>query len=129
MTMENALYSRLSGHAGLSALVGVRVYPLRLPQDTTLPAVTYTRVGTRRLRAMGSDPGLARARFQVAAWAATFAAGRDAGEQIRAALQRWRGTLEGVVVQDSFFETEVDVYEPDTETYQRTLNFEIIHEE
>lgn len=129
MTVENALYTRLKDHSGLSALVGTRITPLQLPQRPVLPAVTYRRVSTVREHAMGADPGLARARFQVSGWAKTFDGARDVGEQIRDALQRWNGTVEGVVVQNSDILNETDLFESDVKVYQRALDFEIAYEE
>ena len=134
MTVENAVRSRLNGFAGLTSLVASRIHPLTLPQNVTYPAVSYSKVSVERVRAMGADPGLALARFQVSCWATTYAAVRDVGEQVRAALQRWRGTVEGVVIQESFFENEVDLFEPAVGEptrgiYHRALDFTVIHEE
>ena len=46
--IEEAIYGALTAHAGLSALVDDRVYPMVLPQDATRPAVTYMRVSGAR---------------------------------------------------------------------------------
>ncbi len=138
MAIEEAVYSRLSTFAGLTALVGAppndRIYRVRLPQDVTLPAVRFAKVAVERIGAMGADPGLARARYQFSCWANDPDQARDVAEQIRAALQRWRGTEAGVVIQDSFFETEVDLFEPDVGDptrgiFHRAIDFEIVHEE
>jgi hypothetical protein len=131
MSLESEVYSRLSGFAGLTALVSTRIYPLRLPQDTTLPAVTFTRLSASRLSAMGSDPGLVRARVQYDAWtegSGAFDGARAIAEQIRAALQRWR-TTSGTIVQDSFLESEVELYEADVSTVHVVLILEHIYEE
>lgn len=129
MSIEESLFTRLSTHAGLSALVSARIYPLILPQKPTLPAVTYTRVSGERVSAMGADTVIARPRFQVSCFASTYASARAVAAQVRAALQRWRGTVGGVVIQDSFIESEIDLYEDDTKLYHTALDFEIIHEE
>jgi hypothetical protein len=42
--IEEALRARLIGQSGLTALVSTRVYPLGLPQNPTLPAITYALV-------------------------------------------------------------------------------------
>lgn len=41
MSVETNVYSTLTGDAGVSALVGTRVYPNQLPPDVTLPAIAY----------------------------------------------------------------------------------------
>lgn len=126
--IEETLYTRLSGFAGLTALVGVRVYPNRMPQDVTLPAVSYRRVASGRERAMGANPGIVRARFQVDAWAATYAAARNVREQIRLALERWNTTT-GTTVDDVFVESDIDLYEDDTKIHHLSMDFEVIYRE
>ena len=38
MIIEEALVAYLTGYAGLSALIGTRLYPLRLPENPTYGA-------------------------------------------------------------------------------------------
>lgn len=134
MTIETELYTRLTTHAGLSALIGTRAYPLHLPQKPTLPAVTYARVSATRVSAMGADTGLVRPRFQIDVWAEKYitqgakTGAREVAEQVRAALQRW-STASGTIVQDTYFLNEVELFEPDTETWHIALDFEINYEE
>lgn len=115
--VEQAVFARLSTFAGLGALVGARVYPVELPQPGPLPAVTYQRVSAVRARAMGKNPGLVTARVETDAWARDYAVAKAVAEQVRLALERWRGTLAGVEVLDSFLDEEEDDYEPETKRY------------
>ena len=135
MSIESEIFDRLTGFAGLSALVGTRVYPQILPQDPTYPAISFRRVSAVRPSAMGSDVGVVFARFQVDVWDQDDEAG-DAGydsakavsEQVRLALQRWRTTT-GTIVQDTFFITEQDLYVDALEVHHLALDFEVIYEE
>ena len=129
MSMADALYSRLSGFAGLSALVAARVYPLRAPQGAALPYVTFQRVHAERESAMGVDVGVVHARIQVSAWGKTFTEAEAVKEQVRAALQRWSGTAAGVVVLDSFVVSEIELYEDETGIHQHALDFTIHYRE
>ncbi len=127
--VEEAIYSRLSTHAGVSALVGSRIYPSLMPQNVTLPALTYIKVAGPRVSAMSIDTGVARPRFQVSCWSQTYSQAKALAAQVRAALQRWRGTESGVVIQASFMENEIDLYDNETELHHVALDFEISHEE
>lgn len=72
-------------------IVGGRVYPAPLPQNVTLPAVTYQRVGgPPPPSAMGSDVGISKVRIQVTCWASTYTAASDAAERVRQAFTRNR---------------------------------------
>lgn len=115
--VEAALYSRLTTYAGLTALVSTRTYDASsVPQKPTTPFVAYRRVSTRRHPAMGADTDLIAARFQVDALGTDYSATKAVGEQIRAALQRWSGSVASVTILDTFIVDERDLpFEPDTE--------------
>lgn len=46
MSAESDLYTILSGHAALTALVSTRIYPDAIPEDKPYPAVVFVRAGT-----------------------------------------------------------------------------------
>lgn len=107
-----AITARLKAHAGTKALVGSRVYPLRLPQGPTYPAVRYQVIGSPRVHAMGADTGQVNARVQVDSYALTYAGAQALAEQVRLALSRWEGTAGGVVVDHLFLDGDRDMDEP-----------------
>jgi hypothetical protein len=45
MNLKAGIYSLLTANAGLSALIGTRVYPIMLPEAPTLPAIRFQYVG------------------------------------------------------------------------------------
>ena len=137
MTIEAEIYTRLSGFAGLSALVSTRIYPRgEMPQNVEMPALSYQRISAERPSAMGVDTGLVRARFQFDCWSGvhrddtegTFDESRAVFEQVRLALQRWR-TTSGTIVQDTFIVGDQDLYETESKTFHAVLDAEIIYEE
>lgn len=128
MSVETVLFDRMTTHSGLSALTNARCYPLTLPQNATLPALSYFRVSTVRHSAMGSDCGLVTARFQVSVWADSFSSVRAVANQVRSALQRW-STTSGTVIQDIFYLNETDLHEPQVEGYHTACDFEVHYEE
>ena len=114
--IETAIYQRLAAFAGLTALVGgasaPRITPHLLTQDTAYPAVTYFVVSAPRETAMGSDPGIVHARMQVECWALKYLDAVNVAEQVRLALQRYRGTVAGTVILDTFIDDMRD-FEPE----------------
>lgn len=130
--VEEAVKARLAAVAGVTALISTRVYPVKLPQSATLPAVTYQRVSTIRENAMGADPGVARTRLQVTSAATSYSALKGVTEAVRAALQRYSGTIGGVVVLDVFLDNETDLFgeeENDAGVYLTAQDFIVIHRE
>jgi hypothetical protein len=128
-TIGEALYSRLTTFAALSALIGARVYPGRLPVGATLPAVTYQRVSGRHEYAQTGPAGLARPRFQLDAWATTYAQADQVAAQVRAALSGYTGTVLGVPINGAFLDTEMDLWDAATETWHHTTDVFIWHAE
>lgn len=47
MTLGESLYGYLTGYGALGALVGTRIYPMRLPQKPTLPGIVYHQISRR----------------------------------------------------------------------------------
>ena len=128
MIIEEALFSHLSAFAGLTALVGTRIYPMLLPQQATLPAVTFMKVSNPYIRTFGSTIG-AQPRFQFSCWATTYLGAKAVADQIKAALDFYAGTMGGgVVVRAGLVENELDDYDPETKRYHVPVDVILWHE-
>lgn len=122
MTLEEKIYSVLSGDAAVSAIVGSRIYPERAPQTPQLPLVTYSRVSTSFVHTMVSDASTRRARVQITCWAPSYAAMRDLSDKVILALRDYSG---GPIVR-AFLENEgPDLFDADLQAYGRVLEFGI----
>lgn len=95
MLIEEALYGELSTDSGVAALASTRGYPLVIPQDATLPAWAYQRIYGPRVLTHEGPSGLAKARIQITAIAATYDGAKDLAAAIRAALDGFAGMLGG----------------------------------
>ena len=129
MSAEAAIYAQLSGDAGVTALVGARIYAQRLPQRPTLPALSYTSISKIRPQAMGVATGLSETRVQVDAWATDYATVRGLADAVRAALERARGSIGGVTVQDILPENEGDALDDEGTRYRVSLDWRVWHED
>ncbi len=96
MTVIAGLRSFMLANMDIAAMVGARMYPLRLPQkvDFTPPngAITLTRVddiGSAHLR---GPNGLTKARIQVDSWAKQFDDTITLGHLCRQRLNGYQGT-------------------------------------
>jgi hypothetical protein len=69
VSVEEAVREHLLAAAGVSALVGTRVYMLRLPQHETLPSVRVQLVDEPKNYHLRGPSGATRARVQVDAYA------------------------------------------------------------
>jgi hypothetical protein len=92
---ETALYNYLSAYAGLTALIGTRIYPLQLPQNAKYPAVAYQQISGPRIHAMGTDPGMTYPRYQFTCWGDDHDDAAAIAKQIRLAFTNYSGTMGG----------------------------------
>ena len=127
--LEQALFSRLDGFAGLTSLVVSRIYPLVLPQNPTLPAVTYQRIDGIREDGIAGSHGLAHPRIQIDSWGSTYTSAKDVATQVRTALYRQTWTEDTVAVLDAFIEDDRDFYEDDVKIFRVSQDFLIWHRE
>lgn len=103
MNAELAVVAILRANPDVSALVGDRIYPLFIPLGSAYPCLTYERVSGSHASSgemAVQDPDAGDIRIQVTAWADQYLQGKALTEAVRAALRRWRGTVDGIVVWD-----------------------------
>lgn len=93
MSIESELFNILTGDAAVGAMIGTRVYPLVLPQNPTLPAVVYQELRTDARAAADGDMGERETRFQLSAWASSFAAVKMAKTALTALLSGYSGGM------------------------------------
>lgn len=128
MPFEEGLFAYLDAHPGLTVEVGSRIYPVKLPQLPTFPAVTYTRISTPRLHAFERSL-LPHPRFQFDCWAESYSRAKDVAAQVRAALNIYRGAMGAYTVQVSIVDDERDMYDPETKLWHVIVEAIIWYEE
>ena len=103
MHIEEAFTSYLLAQTGLTALIGRRLYPDETPQEVDLrtqSAVVYQqpspdeKIHTHQGQTKSETPY-----YQFTAYAPTRAGARAVAEQIKAALNDYRGVMGGLTVE------------------------------
>ena len=117
MNEGKAIYTILTEDAGVSAVVGSRVYPQVAAQGAAFPFVVYVLQDNTPSDTKSGVSTLDEIRYDIVAAAETYSALSSLTERIRLALDRYSGTVSGIVV-DSIQFTELDVdNDPATETF------------
>ena len=98
ITIEEGLAAFLVANAAVNAIVAGRVYPNKLPQTVTLPALTYQRIDTPRVHSHDTSgaTGTAHPRIQFDCWAASYANAKGLADALRGALNGYKGTMGSV---------------------------------
>lgn len=120
MTLLEGLKNYLTGDTGIEALVADRVYPVRLPQKVTLPAITYQLISDPRDPHLRGVTGRARPRFQIDSYALTQLSADVLGGLVRQRLDGFKGEFSDdasppatITVQGVFFETAMELFDED----------------
>jgi hypothetical protein len=108
-----AMRTILLADAAVVALVGQNIEPVRMDQETTLPAVVLTRVSLVPANHLKGRPTLDSNRVQLDGFATTYAAARQLASACREALE----------LADVVMESEIDNFEPDVSEYRITQDY------
>jgi hypothetical protein len=112
LTIEQGLEYYLTHYAGLIALISTRTYLNRIPQGTVIPCLTFQRISTPRVLSHDTSgmTGTAYPRFHFDSWAISYASAKAINDQVRAALNGYKGTItvgaDSVVLQASLVNDE-----------------------
>ena len=105
MTIGRLVKDRLTGYAGISALVSTRVYPGRLPQRPTYPAISYKRISNAG--ANGST-ALRESRWQFDCWDMTYGGAHELAVQVKTAFEEFSDVGETPGIKQSYVVNEID---------------------
>jgi Protein of unknown function (DUF3168) len=127
--IEEAIYTRLTGFAGLFALIGTRVFANTVEQNDTYPAIFYQRISGARFHSLTGSSGLARPVFQFDILAKTYPEVKAVAEQVRLCLDGYQGTVSGVEINSALLLNDEDFYEEEVELHRVMLEYEFFHNE
>ena len=117
MNEGRAIYTILTEDAGVSAVVGNKVYPQIAAQGAAFPFVVYVLQDNSPSDTKSGVSTLDEIRYDIVAAAETYASLSSLTERIRLALDRYTGTVGDVVIDSiQFIDLDVD-NDPATETY------------
>lgn len=127
--MEAAIYSILSGTAGVTALVSTRIYPTKAPQSVTYPCVIYARDSLEVEEALSASTTIRYGMFEVMAVASSYSGAKALGDAIRTALNRYAGTAGGITVLDVNVINEGDEYDDDLNVFIKRIEIRATYRE
>jgi hypothetical protein len=127
-TIEEAIHDILVTDSSVKAIT-TRCYPSTLPQNPTYPLILYAKVTGERINDLSGPSGMAHPRFQIEAWAETYAAAKSLANAIRVCLNGYRGTSGAVQIGSFLIQSERDIYEPEAACHRVVMDYAIWHNE
>jgi hypothetical protein len=135
VTVYEPIRARLLASGAIAALVGARVYPLRLPQKPTFPAIVLLRVSGIRATHLHGAASLARPRVQVDCWAPTLDQAAALGALCRQQLENYSGPYTDTespattITVQTVFDEEHDLFDEDINggTCRHSADYFVFH--
>jgi len=124
-TIQSVLYTRLSTHAALTSLTGLRIFPVEAPDGTARPYLTYHLISRNEVTACDGDAGVIDQVIQIDVWAESYAGARAVAEVLKTRLTNWKDAATTPAVLRTFKEDERDDYEDDTRIFRASLDFRL----
>lgn len=132
MRAESVVYKLITADAAVTALVGAKVFPGRLPQNTVMPAVAYELVSSNEILPINAQAGgvLLKSRVQVSVLAKTYVEIKTIHEAIRKAVLFQRGLIAGVcVISITRYLIGPDMRDDQLGLYMQGVDYLLVHDE
>ncbi len=128
--IEEALNSVLLGNAEVASLVSTRIYPLMIPEEASLPAVSYQRLSGVRdmahsnMTGFPGELGWAFGRIQYTINAETYSEAKGVARAMRKCLNGRRGLMGGMMIHLVEVENEMDGYNQTSD--RKTVRLDVV---
>ena len=124
--IEAGIVALLLADARFTSICGQNLYPVVLPDDPSLPAVTYQASATKPDYVLSGESGLEDVTLHFHLWSKDFSGVVQMGDALRSLLGSFGGVLpDGTVVRACKRGTSVDSYEQSSRFYQRAMDFRL----
>lgn len=121
---ETVVYNILAATSAVTSLVpSTRITPIKMKQNSTLPAISYYRTEGPRIYSLTGPSGYAHPIVQIDIWGRTYPEVKNITEKVRIALSGYRGVVSGVTVQAIIFLGDQDI----VDDQESVLPNEIFH--
>jgi len=123
--METAIYDILINTVSVTDVVSTRIYPSRIPQGETLPAVTFQRIGNEPEDDKDGPSTLDVITLDIDMFGKSLADLKTLSGAIRGALDRFSGTRVGIIINSIQFVTDRDIYENSKSIYHINQEYSV----
>lgn len=132
MTLEEAIFGRLTTDAAVTAILGTRVYPGQAPQSSTLPVLVYQQAARKTVMALARIINLNRYSMRLDMWDDDYAGIKALYGAVRACLVGFSGLLgsdtvdvRGVFEESGDDQAESPIHAEENGLYRAGLDLDI----
>ena len=125
MIVGKAIYYLLTNATAITDIVGTRIYPEVAQQDGDLPYIVYNITNNEPSDTKPEPSKLDTAGVEVNCYATSYSQAIDIAVAVRGALDRVKGTYNGVNVQSIQYINEVIDFDEPQRAYEVTADYEV----
>ena len=126
--IEDAIYTIGQAAAGLTALIGTRLYPSGVQERPTAPFVVYDKEDPIPVAGIHVDSGWYHTTFTFMAAATTARAAAALIAQVRVAYQRYNATVGSHIIDDiKAMPNGSSYYDEELELFIEEIELEVFH--
>lgn len=123
--MEQAIVDILENDSNVSAVIDNRIFPLFIPQEKKVPAITYERIDTDANDTKSGASTLDGILIDIDLWGKDFKVLKDLAKDVRNALDRFSGTKQGIIIQSIQFDNEIQAFSDDKLLHHLTQTYRV----
>ncbi len=110
VALDNAIYRILYADTTVQGLVSNKIYKTRVPQDVVMPCIVYQIISSNPEDTKDLTGDVDRVRVQVTAISESYAGARGIIVAVKAALNRYSGTVDGTIIDSMTYDNMGDLY-------------------
>lgn len=119
MSLSGKVHDAMANNSGVSTLVSTRIYPRKLPQTPTYPAISYQRIsGTPQ---QGSTD-LRNPRYQINCWATTDIGAEALANAVVALFEEYTHEVGAPGIKMTEVVNHLDDYDDATKSYRNIVD-------
>ena len=121
----DVLYSILSNDTNISAIVGTKIYPFLAIEDVVYPSIVYTIEGVDPTQTDDGVSILDVNSANIEIYSEDLSENETLSKYVRNALDRYKGTVEGIEVQSISFRSEGGGYADADRVYLKIQDYSL----
>ena len=129
MAIEEAIYTLVTGNASVKALIGLRLLPGVIPQDTRLPAAAYQVISTGRNYNHDGQSSISTPVIGFTFDSRSIDEARSVAEAVRQVLSGYHGEVGSVKIGSIFLINQFEGYNPASEIHNVRQDYQVTWKE
>ncbi len=125
MSIEADMMTYILTRTAITNLIAARIYNQKLPNDATLPAITYNRISSPRSRTHSGDSNLSKPRIQYSCWGTTPISVMNLADAFEDEFKSFSGTAGSSTVYATIVENRLSLIDTESKYYHIPIDLMI----